>query len=364
MSEVVAAGLVPLRRTLHVPVRTARGTLRARDGWLLALRDAAGRTGWGEATPLPAHGTESAEACERALRRVCARARGVPVPPRPGPLPLELGSRAARFAFESALFDLAAQRASMPLARWLDAASVDAVPVNALLRSAAPDALAAEAAECAAAGFHVLKLKVGAESAARDAERVAAVRAAVGPAAAIRLDANAGLSETGALALLAAVAPSAPEYVEEPLAAPSADAWRRLYRATGVALAADESADGVAACRSRLGERAVHVLVLKPLVLGGLLRTREIARLAAEARVGVVVTGALDGAVATWACAHVAASLGPSVRAAGLATASALDRDAFPPPRIEAGRLALEQRPGLGLGAAAPAPVPLAEARL
>jgi o-succinylbenzoate synthase len=351
MSRIAGLGLNRVARTLSPPLRSARGLLRARDGLLLALRDEAGRVGRGEAAPLPGHGTEPFDACEGALRDLAEGLRGCAVPETPGALPVACDLPAARFALECALFDLGAQAAGLPLARWLDPNASEAVALSALLRAETADGLAEEAVARVREGFGALKLKVGAATVREDARRVAAVRRAVGGRIALRLDANAALSPDRARALLDAVAPFGPEYVEEPLAGADPRALARLRRGSPVPLAADESASRVDAARALLAAAAVDVLVVKPLVLGGLLRARAVAEAAAEAGVGVVVTGALDGSVATWAGLHLAASLPEPRRPAGLATAHWLGDDAFPPPPIEKGRVELPPRPGLGLGA-------------
>ena len=57
-----------------------------------------------------------------------------------------------------------------------------------------PDNLAREAAEAAACGFRTVKVKVGGDT-ALDGDRLRAVRAALGPDAEIRIDANGAWSE-------------------------------------------------------------------------------------------------------------------------------------------------------------------------
>lgn len=62
----------------------------------------------------------------------------------------------------------------------------------------------------------------------------------------------------------------------------------------------------------------VEVFVLKPMVLGGILRSRRIARIAAERGIRSTVTHLFDGAIAFAAYAEFAASLQPPPLACGL----------------------------------------------
>ena len=123
------------------------------------------------------------------------------------------GGRAFRAALDGARLDLLAQG---PEAR---AAGRPVIGVNALI-GATDAASTVEAARAAAdAGFRTLKLKVAAaETAASLAERVGAVRSAVGAGIALRVDANGTWDVAGAEERLAALEPFGLQYVEQPLA--------------------------------------------------------------------------------------------------------------------------------------------------
>ena len=69
----------------------------------------------------------------------------------------------------------------------MGAPGADAIAVNRTLPAGPPDEVAARASEGVRAGFSCFKLKVGLPD---DAARVAAVRAAIGPWPALRVDAN------------------------------------------------------------------------------------------------------------------------------------------------------------------------------
>ena len=124
--SIVRAVLRGLRLPLRTPLRTASGPIEVRKGFLLELEDESGRTGFGEALPLPQFGGEGRAGCEGALRRALRSLVGERAPA--GALP-EAAERAlaaapvARNACEIALLDLEAQRRSLPLAAWLAGAA-------------------------------------------------------------------------------------------------------------------------------------------------------------------------------------------------------------------------------------------------
>jgi len=294
-----------------------------------------GLTGWGESTPVPGFAPPERF---RAAALACARR--------------DLEARRA------------GERLCDALARELGARARDRVPVNALLTAEAPDALATAARAAAAAGYRTLKLKIDGRVPERAFARVSAVRKASGPEIALRVDANRSLPDAAAaLRLLRALAPLDLEYLEEPLApprshpAPDPEAVRRL-RAVGVPLAADESAADPDAARGLLASGTVDVLVLKPSVLG-LGEALALAGIARRTGIRLVVTSALDGAVARAAALHLAAALPEPGGACGLATGDLLADDLAATPEVRDGHLAVPSGSGLGLE-----PDPAALARL
>lgn len=341
-----------LRRPLHPPIHTSFGTLRRRDGLLLALHGEAGAFGLGEAAPLPERGTEGLEAARIALEWITSQLEGRRPSrdphsrePRPGP--------AAAFALSSALADLEARAAGVPLAAWLRRGESGplpgAVPVNALLVADEPADLEAEAASAVQRGHRTVKLKVGQGRLERDVDRVAAVRAAVGPRIGIRADANGSWDAEEAHRRMAALRPFRLAYLEQPVAARDVEGLARLRRRAGVAVAADESVAGPDSLRRLLAAEAADVWILKPALLGGLEAAREAVELAREHGVGWVLTSLLDGAVARAAVLHLAASLAPGLPDCGIGPVPGLAGDAPLLPPIRAGAAPLPAGAGLGL---------------
>jgi L-alanine-DL-glutamate epimerase-like enolase superfamily enzyme len=202
-----------------------------------------------------------------------------------------------------------------------------------------------------AAGYRTIKIKraVGARgSSVGDGLR--AVRDAVGPGVALRLDLNGDLSERAAIAWLCSLDELDLEYVEQPIATSlGADAMARVRDAIPMPLAADESVTDVDAARALLDTGAADVLVVKPSRVGGPRASMRIARAAAAVGVAVTVSTLYDSGVGLAAALHVAASLSDD-RAHGLGTAALLESDLIGGglPIIE-GRMAVPDGAGLGV---------------
>ena len=98
-----------------------------------------------------------------------------------------------------------------------------------------------------------------------------------------------------------------------------------------------------------LEQEAADVLILKPMVLGGLAAARGVAEAARARGVAVVVTSMIESAVGRTGALHLAASLGPTGHAHGVATGDLLARDLAPGPAFEEGAMAVPAGPGLGI---------------
>jgi o-succinylbenzoate synthase len=325
-------------------------SLGSRRGLLLRLEDEQGGWGQGEASPLPGYSPDTVEECRRELEAVDWGAAGTLDPTEAALaallLRLDLRAPAARFAAETALLDLLGRRRGLSVSDLLRGSAAPArppIPLSVLLPDGPPPAVAEAARRARGLGIRTVKLKVGRPGQLeRELELARVAREAVGPDGALRLDANQGWSPAEAETALAALAPLSPEVIEEPVAR-----WRELRMPSPVSIAADESlqapeAEGELAERAARG--ALSAIVLKPMVLGGLVRCLRLARLADRHGLGTIVTHLFDGPIGLAAAAELALAL-PATWACGLAPHAALAT--WPPVRV----------PQLGPAAIAPAPV-------
>lgn len=202
----------------------------------------------------------------------------------------------------------------------------EVVPVNVTIPAVDPET-AAELV--AASGARTAKVKVAEAGTTLDDDvaRVDAVRAALGPLGAVRLDANAAWSIDDAVAALARLGPL--EYVEQPVA--TIPEMIELRRRTGVRIAADEVVRLGPDPLAVVAAGAADVLVLKVQPLGGMVRTADVAR---RAGIPVVVSSALETSVGIAAGLAVAAALPDLPYACGLGTASLLAGDVVDPPLL------------------------------
>jgi len=209
-------------------------------GLTLELEDRSGRTGLGFA-----HALWEPYPAQSELERVFAAA----VWPRlEGRVPGEIVNRVERprggnrrdaehgfgEALQIALWDLAAQQAGLPLARYLGGAR-ESVPVYAsgLDFHMNDNAFAAFFARAADLGFTAYKIKVGHPDPEWDLARLDLLRATVGPKASVMIDANEAWSPKQASARLALFRKAGHRlaWVEDPILRDDFDGLRALSAA-------------------------------------------------------------------------------------------------------------------------------------
>lgn len=321
---------------LSSPLDTAAGTIERREG--IAVRLGTDPAGVGEATPLPGW-TESLSECEEALDAVADTDPDTDLDVALAGLD---GRPAARHGLSLALLDGTARERGTPLYGHLGGDPIEEVAVNATVGDAPAEETATAAREAAADGFGTVKCKVGVRPVAEDAARIRAVREALGPDPAIRLDANGGWTREQAARALDALAEFDVEYVEQPLEPDDVAGHRELSSPVPIAL--DESLAGRTPEEIEAIADAADVFVLKPMALGGVDRVVELGRRLER----VVVTTTIDAVLARTGAIHAAAALDVE-RACGLATADLLAEDlASDPAPVRDGSASVPQGPGLG----------------
>jgi len=205
------------------------------------------------------------------------------------------------------------------------------IPVNVTVPAVGPEQAAAIVRS--SGGCRTAKVKVAepGQSPADDLGRLEAVRDAIGPDGAVRIDANAAWDVDTAVRLLPALdrAAGGLEYVEQPCG--DLDELAAVRRTVGVRVAADESIRTAADPLRVSLAGAADVAVLKVQPLGGV---RACLQLAEQCGLPVVVSSALETSVGIRAGVALAAALPELPFACGLATVALLTADVTDDPLL------------------------------
>lgn len=347
------------RCPLDTPVETAFGRMADRPMLLLAVTDASGATGWGEAwCNFPGVGVEHRarlvdsvlapllvgrefEDAATAFRHLTAATEVLALQcAEPGPFAQAIAG------LDTALWDLAGRLAGQPLWRLLGGSDPSVPAYASGLNPTAPETLATPRH---ADGFRAFKLKIG-FGAERDLANLTALRTALGDAVGLMVDVNQGWTLDAATAMAPRLERFRLDWLEEPLRTDRPwSEWHSLAGATAIPLAAGENLAGDAAFDAALAERVLAVVQPDLAKWGGISACLPLAgRIrAAGAR---YCPHYLGGGIGLLASAHLLAAAGGD----GL-----LEVDANPNPlrsllcgpleRLEEGRATLPDAPGLGI---------------
>ncbi|WP_412542335.1 dipeptide epimerase [Longispora sp. K20-0274] len=364
---IIAVRTHRLSMPLHTPFVTALRTATTIESLVVEIVDDDGRSGFGEAPEVwrvTGASLPGSAACVEALTPLLVgadpddlvaltrRVAGAVV-----------GNESAKAAIDVALHDLAARRLEVPLARMLGGSALR-VGTDVTLAAGSPDAMAASALARVAEGFTVLKMKVGTD-AAGDLARVAAVRAAVGPASGagasavssgagagagagtrpgaeagagvsagagagaevsagavagvsvgagvtIRLDANQGWTPREAVGVIRRIedAGLGVEFVEQPVAAADLDGLAWVSDRVDTPVMADESVFSIRDLVEVIRRRAADLVNVKLAKCGGLGPARTLLELARAQGMGTIVGSMMEGQLGVAAAASLAAAYG------------------------------------------------------
>jgi L-alanine-DL-glutamate epimerase-like enolase superfamily enzyme len=192
-------------------------------------------------------------------------------------------------AVDTALWDLRGRQTGLPL--WVLAGGArDRVPlydteVGWLHLSTAE--LVAGAQEAVARGHRGIKIKIGKPSATQDAERLAAVRAAVGPDVDLMVDANQSMTAAEATRRAALLEPAGLLWLEEPLPADDVSGHAALAASTNVPIAVGESMYSAGQFAEYLRRGAAGIVQADAARIGGITPWLKVAHLAEAHNVAV-----------------------------------------------------------------------------
>jgi len=191
-------------------------------------------------------------------------------------------------AVDTALWDWRCRAAGQPL--WLLAGGAkDRIPLydtEGGWLHLSTEELVRGAKDSQAAGWPGIKMKVG-RSPAQDAERLGAVRAAVGADFDVMLDANQSLTASDAIRRARLLEPYDPFWFEEPLPAEDVAGHEQVAAATSIPVAVGESMYAPGQFAEYLRRGAAGVVQVDVARIGGITPWLKVAHLAETANVTV-----------------------------------------------------------------------------
>ncbi len=327
----------PYRIPLPSNFNTTHQQLAIREGAIIEIHTDTGVIGVGEIAPLPEFGGGSMQDVLLHLPHIAEHLRDMLLSEALLLLREKFATipSSATYGIETALLDAQGQFEGRSLSSILSQSSFSEdgrhavrseIPVNTVIGTMGIDATVRRAQEAVAAGFSCIKLKVD-----RDVEvevaRIRAVRAAIGPAIDLRLDANEGWTRAQAQYMLTRCADFNIQYVEQPLVRADLEGMRMLCETVPVPIAADEALSDLASARRVLASGAADIFIMKPQLSGGLHHAQRMLQLANKHGVRCVITSSIEAGIGIAAALHLAASSPEVTLACGLGTLPMLEND-------------------------------------
>ena len=245
-------------------------------------------------------------------------------------------------AIDMACWDVKAKVANQSLCAYLGAAR-DRIPAyasGALLRGFSLDVLQATARRLVELGFRQMKLQCGNEPPADSIERARVLRAAIGPDVDLMCDVNQLWSVHQAIEIGRRLEPYGLYWIEDPTIPDDHPGLARVAAALDTPITAGEYCTGMWAFRHLLEARAVDILMIDLLRVGGITPWLKVAAMAQAFNTPVV--SHLLPEIHVQLVAAVSNGLTVEYRP--------LTRGIFEEiPRLESGALVVPDRPGLGL---------------
>lgn len=299
-------------RTLHFkqPAGTSRGVYNTRHSWYLTLTSdkSPGITGVGECATLPDLSCDAIPEYEKILRTVC---RNFEITGeinydmlRPYPSILfGLESALAQFnsAGSAALFDT-------PFAR-----GEEGITINGLIWMGTFEEMYARLEEKLNAGFHCVKLKIGAIDFDREIELIRHIREYFSKEQIeLRVDANGGFTPQNAMFKLEQLARYDIHSIEQPIKQHQWADMALLCKESPLPIALDEELIGVNTETKKADLLdTIHpaYIILKPSLHGGMYGCEEWISMARERGIGSWITSALESNIGLNAISQFAAKI-------------------------------------------------------
>jgi L-alanine-DL-glutamate epimerase-like enolase superfamily enzyme len=335
---------------LTSPFRIAIGEMKAANDLLVRVRTDQGVVGLGEACPFPPITGETQATNAAAARSIRDMLVGKDPLAIDGLLreigPIVHSNPSAVAAFDMALYDILGKVAGLPLFRLFGGTkSVFETDITTSLDTL--ENMTAESKKYADMGYKTLKVKVGLDP-DEDFARLSAIRAAVGPKVAIRIDANQGWTVPQAVYALRKMEPLAIQFCEQPVLASDTAGLKAVRTQSPIAVMADEALFGPADAIKLIRAEACDTFNIKVMKAGGLLNSIRIAHIADAANMRCMVGCMLESNLALTAAAHVVASQANIVYADLDGNSEHVTDPIIGGMKVKAGTLTLPETPGLG----------------
>ncbi len=303
---------VPLVKPYHLSKKY--GTLHDSENIITKLTTDNGIIGFGETVPDPLFAGESVETVKLVIKDnfVDALIGGNPCDIKKIHHEMEQrikGHNMAKAAIEIACYDLLGKKSGLPVHSFLGEKIWEQIPTMWSIGNNELGESISEAIERQNEGYASLMIKVGSESIEKDADRVQAVRKAVGFDYPLILDANEAWHVEDAIAFAKLVESFNISLFEQPVAFWDFEGLRKVKENTTIPISADESLFTIHDAKRLIEMKAVDVFSIKVAKHGGIFKAKAIIDLANIHEIPCLMNSMTEEGIAQAASLQLGASV-------------------------------------------------------
>ena len=216
------------------------------------------------------------------------------------------GNGPIKAGIDIACYDIASRAAGIPLYKYLGGDDPH-IHSDVTIGINEPAVMAEDALSWVNKGFEIIKVKLG-EDIETDAERIRAIRAAVGDQIRIRVDANQGWTVKDTIRISRIFAELGVDLIEQPVTADDIDGLAEIRSSTDILIAADESCHSIHDAARLVSARAVDMINIKLMKCGGIYNALKIAAICEGAGIPCMIGCMGESTLGNLAGMHLAAA--------------------------------------------------------
>lgn len=299
---------LPLRH----PFKTALRTVNAVEDVVVRIIGDDGQMGYGEAPPTAVITGETLASIECAIQDFIKPAIvGMDITDLEGIMKrmhaCMVKNTSAKAAVDMAVYDLYGKAMKAPVYKLLGGAK-ETVDTDITISVNPVKEMVEDSIEARKRGYGILKVKVGKEGAA-DVERIRAIREAVGPDVAIRVDANQGWTPKQSVSIISAMEDAGLniELVEQPVHAHDLAGMQYVTQRVQTPILADESVFSAEDAVRIIQTQAADLINIKLMKTGGIYKALEICAVANIYNVECMIGCMLESRLSVAAASHLGA---------------------------------------------------------
>ena len=292
------------------PFQIATGTMYHAQNLFIRVETDEGLTGVGECSAFPLITGESQATCFEMAREFAGlwkHKNALEISERLKELDNYTAFNAtAKSAFDMALYDLSAQKAGLPLYKFLNG-NKKILETDLTIGIGEPEHMAAKAVEFKNNGVRIIKVKLGKDGKS-DLIRIQKIRAAVGESVKLRIDANQGWDYETAKDVLVKMGDCDIEFCEQPMRHWNDHLLPTLRKISPIKIMADESVFDHHDAERLIQSGACDYVNIKFSKSGGIAEAIRINQVCEKNKIPCMMGGMLESRLALTAFAHFALS--------------------------------------------------------